>query len=77
MITVTYTAPIYAPEKVTRRYVRRCCVSCGYRWCEIGANLVYDLRQGSCEAEDLPEDVRAQADALQGAFPSYVKWPIA
>jgi hypothetical protein len=35
----------------------------------------FDIRQGFCDAEDLPDDVRAKADALAGMAWRYVDWP--
>lgn len=33
-----------------------------------------DHRQGTVEADELPDDVRRLAQELAGTFPGYVKW---
>lgn len=75
MITVTFTAPQYSPNKVRRRYVRAEVAFDGYRWCEVGDDKRYDIRQGTCDTADLPDDVRRAADALRGQTFAYVDWP--
>jgi hypothetical protein len=70
---VTFTAKGYRPELVTVRYVRA--NGEGYSWCEVGADRRYDLRQGHVEADELPPEVKADADALRGTWPGYALWP--
>ena len=38
-------------------------------------DLRYDIQQGTCDADDLPAEVRGAADALLGHAFSYVDWP--
>lgn len=77
MITVTYTAKRYKPEEIAQRYVRRDPIGDGYTWCEQWAkNKAYDLRQGTCDASDLPDDVRAAADAQRKQYFGSVEWPL-
>lgn len=71
---VTYQSSNYAPEKILRRYVRRS--SDGYQFCEVGQDRRYDLRQGTVEADEIPEAIRIKADALKGQYFGYVDWPI-
>lgn len=75
MIRTQWQARDYAPEKVVRRYVR---MDPGqrFRFCEVGADARYDLRQGAVDETDLPADVAAAARLRAGHFPSYVEWPI-
>lgn len=68
----TYTARSYDPTKPYRRYVRNDHGD-GYRWCETDGR--WDVRQGSVDASELPDDVRAAADARCGWSPPYVEWP--
>ena len=71
MITATYTAKSYSPDAVKSRYVRK--VGDVYCWFEVSADRYY-LRQGKCDAIDLPSAVRSAADANVTAH--YVAWPI-
>jgi hypothetical protein len=75
MIRATYTARDYEPGKVWTRYVR--IDQDGLlQFCEVGQDRRYDLRQGTCDREDVSEDVYRQALARSGFFPSYVTWPM-
>jgi hypothetical protein len=70
---VTYIAKSYKPDLPISRYVRRS--GDGYFWCEMcdGWDVV---RQGTADADDVPDEIRAKADAIAGTFPSYVQWPL-
>jgi hypothetical protein len=49
------------------RYVRKHLSRDWYQWCEQSKeNPAYDVAQGTCDAEDLPEDVRAKCEELRG-----------
>lgn len=75
MIITAYRSPVGGTDRGARM-VRRNAIGSGYRWCEQSSvNPRYDVAQGTCEASDLPDDVRAAADALQGQFFGYVRWP--
>lgn len=79
MIDTTSTADAYEPGLVRSRYVRAPLVGGGrYAWCEVGDDRRYDLRQGRCDAFDLPDDVRQAADVQRasGVWPYYVEWPL-
>ncbi len=71
MLTVTWQSRNYAPEKVIIRYVR----ADGplFRFCEVGEDRRYDLRQGVIDAADLPFEIRDAAAKLRGVF-GYVAW---
>lgn len=74
-IKITYTAKNYSPERMGERYVRAM-FPIGYAWCERDTlDKRYDLRQGTCDAADLPASVRIAADRLLGHAFSYVDWP--
>lgn len=73
---VTFKARIYSPEAVRTRYVRANIKNGDYSWCEVGSDPRWDLRQGLALAEEIPEEIRAAADALRGTWPGYVEWPI-
>jgi hypothetical protein len=79
MITILYSAAIGGRRKPGDRFVRaigNCRGVTGYAWCVRDAlNHRYDVQQGTCDAEDLPEDVRKAADARRMYTPSYVEWP--
>lgn len=58
------------------RYVRRAIGQDFYKWCEqSAADPRYDVAQGTCEAQDLPADVRAACDAYKGMFYA-CEWPM-
>lgn len=59
---ITYQSNKYAPENVLKRYVRRSTAAGGYDFCEVGKDRRHDLRQGTVEADELPEAVRIAAD---------------
>lgn len=62
---------VYA--QADKRYVRKSGES--YRWCErSAADPAYDVAQGACDADDLPEDVRAKCDAHTG-WGYACEWP--
>ena len=72
----TFTAKEWQPGQVRARYVRANVKGGDYSWCEVGDDRRYDLRQGLVTAEELPDDIRAAADALRGTWPGYVDWPL-
>jgi hypothetical protein len=58
-----------SPGKAIARFVRKSHVGPGYEWCEqSAADPRYDIATGTCDAEDLPDEVRAACDAYYGAF---------
>lgn len=58
-----------------KRYVRRDLVTGAYRWCIQDAKKPrFDAAQGTCEASDLPDDIRAACDAYDGSFYA-TEWP--
>lgn len=62
--------------KTLARYVRKAAGQGFYKWCEQSAeNPRYDVAQGTCEPEDLPEDIRKKCDDQHGAFYA-CEWPI-
>lgn len=78
MIKTTYTA---RGDKIEgKRFVRAVFTNDPafqyYAWCICsGGNKRYDLQQGTCDAHDLPADVRGAADRMLGHAFSYVEWP--
>lgn len=75
-IVIKYTAKNYAPERVDMRYVRAT-HSAGYAWVERdGLDIRYDLRQGTCDAADIPVSIRESADRLLGHAFNLVEWPL-
>jgi hypothetical protein len=72
MIKTTYTSP---RSGNTSRYVAKDAVGAGYHWCEQCDKTRFDLAQGTCDADDLPDDVKQAADELKNTWPNYVVWP--
>jgi len=81
MIIVTYKAQNYRNQVEGTRFVRASSgfgrlPGCYYSWCIRDAlDLRYDVQQGRCDAEDLPDAVREAAEALAGQAFGYVEWP--
>lgn len=81
MITVTYKAQNYKNQREGARMVRASSAAIGgkpvsYAWLIRDAlDLRYDIQQGRCDAEDLPDAVREAAEALAGQAFDYVDWP--
>ena len=75
MIRVTYATNTHGHART--RYVRRDARDKNlYRWCETSSvDSRYDVRQGTCEAEDLPAHIRAKCDAYEGAHYAS-EWPM-
>jgi hypothetical protein len=70
-VEVTYIAKSYKPDLPVTRYVRRAGDDV-YFWCEVVNG--WDVRQGTADKDDLPDEVRAKADAIAGRWLSYVEW---
>jgi hypothetical protein len=76
MITTTYRSGNCRPEREGDRFVRTVRPCAQYAWCVRDAiDHRYDVQQGFCDREDLPDNVRRAADARFGFIPSYVEWP--
>lgn len=74
MIEATYTSD-KNPRRHGDRFVRAVVPGKNYAWCVRDAlDHRYDVQQGTCDAEDLPDDVRKAADKRYGFSPSYVEW---
>ena len=64
------------PGTAKARYVRKAIGQDFYKWCEQSADDPrYDIAQGTCEAEDLPTDIRQKCDEYNGAFYA-CEWPL-
>jgi hypothetical protein len=77
MITTVYTSNLIvgAPCRIGDRFVRTVRLGEHYAWCiRDSKDHRYDVQQGFCDREDLPDDVRRAADARYGFIPSYVEW---
>lgn len=73
-MNITYQSPIWKPELVAARYVR-CSASGVFSWAEANAQN-WDIRQGTCTADELPADVRKKALARRGQAFGAVDWPL-
>ena len=59
-----------------KRYVRAA-VDGVYVWCTQSVEKPqYDVAQGICDAEEMPQDVKEKADGMRGCAFSYVEWPL-
>lgn len=75
MIKVTFQSNSYTEQSPVIRHVGPGYNGLNYRWCEQSAtDKRYDLRQGTCDREDLPEAIAAICDAYDGAFYA-CEWP--
>lgn len=62
--------------KVSKRYVKRHPGNDYYVWCEQSADDPrYDIAQGACEPEDLPDDIRKKCDEYDG-YAYACEWPL-
>lgn len=74
MIRITHQVQNYKAQREGTRFVRR--AGDEYAWCIRDAlDLRYDIKQGRCDATDLPADIRKAADEREGFWPPYVEWP--
>lgn len=72
MITTTWKSE--SEGKEGKRYVGKA-ANGGYRWCIQNVHKPqYDIAQGKCEAEDLPEEIRQKCDEYDGGFYA-CEWP--
>lgn len=63
--------------RIKARYVRKAVGQDFYVWCEqLLDDPRYDAAQGTCEAEDLPDSIRAKCDAAEGCHGYACEWPI-
>lgn len=63
MIRDTYRRP----GKAVTRYVRKAIGGSHYQWAEQSpVDPRFDIAQGVCDAEDLPDDIRSKCDELEG-----------
>jgi hypothetical protein len=72
MITTKYRVE----GQVKARYVGKSAVGDHYIWCEQSADdLGVDVAQGTCGAEDLPEDIKVKCETNNGAVYA-CEWPL-
>jgi hypothetical protein len=58
------------------RYVRKVAGRNLYKWCVQSAeDLRFDIAQGTCEAEDLPPEIRQKCNDYRGRFYA-CEWPL-
>ena len=77
MIVTTFESKrLLAKNLQWRRYVRKDATGDGYSWCLTSPRTKFDVAQGRCDADDIPANVRALADARRGLAFSYVDWPM-
>ena len=71
---IRYNFNFAGPRK--GRFLRKSATGDHYEFCEQSAEKPHlDLAQGTCSAEDLPDDVRAKCDAYAGSFYA-CEWPL-
>lgn len=62
---------------VYKRWVRKAIGQEWYEWCEQSADdLVYDIAQGTCNAEDLPIAIRKKCDEAKPNGFYVCEWPV-
>lgn len=77
MIVTIYESKRFRTENLAwRRYVRKDATGEGYSWCLTSPRTSFDVAQGRCDADDIPAEIRALADARRGLAFSYVDWPM-
>lgn len=58
------------------RFVKKAVGQDFYKWCEQSASDPrFDIAQGTCEASDLPTEIRQKCDEYQGSFYA-CEWPM-
>jgi hypothetical protein len=72
---ITYQSKNYTAEAILKRYVRKINAEGGYDFCEVGEDRRFDLRQGTVDADELPDSIRAAADEHYKTSRSYIDWP--
>lgn len=70
---IIYQAKSYSADKVRARYVRFDADGI-FRFCEVGDDRRYDLRQGIVDEKKIPVGVATKARAIAGNCPGYVEW---
>ena len=59
----------------SNRYVRKHRINDYYEWCEQDAvSPQYDIAQGTCEEDDLPDHIKDACDKYKGYFYA-CEWP--
>jgi hypothetical protein len=76
VLRVDYQRAGYAPDQVRKRYVRVDGFNAELRFCEVGECRAYDIRQGVVDPASVPEEIRREALARAGSWPSWVEWPL-
>lgn len=62
--------------KTKARFVKKAIGQNFYKWCEQGLDDPrFDVAQGTCDADDLPPEVKARCDEYKGSFYA-CEWPI-
>lgn len=77
-INVKYEANHYneIPRAHLKRYVRSGYKPNEFIFCEVDErDIHFDVRQGTCDENDLPAAVVEEALARRGYWPVYVDWP--
>lgn len=64
------------PGAVRARYIRKKIGQGWYEWCEQSADDPrYDVAQGTCDAEDVPTEIRQQCDSTPPNGAYACAWP--
>ena len=67
-----YKSKTYQPDLVVDSFVRYSPLDNTYYFCERGNNKAYDVRQGVIGCKHIPKEVKQEAKARAGVWPSYV-----
>jgi hypothetical protein len=73
---ITYQSKKYTPEAVLARYVQYHFWNGEFGFCEVGGDRRYDLRQGTVERGELPDDIANAAIEHAKVSQLYVRWPL-
>ena len=75
LTTYETSKPLNPKHGEIKRYVRCNAMNDGYSWCEKQVGSGYDLSQGTCDASDIPEKIREEADKMRGFVYGWIVWP--
>lgn len=67
-----YISKTYQASLVTDAFVRYSPLDNTYYFCERGSDRIHDIRQGIIGCRHIPKEVKQEAKARAGVYPSYV-----
>lgn len=76
MIETTYENELHDPDNPTVRYVRYNPNDGKFHWGVTCIRSMSNVKQGTCDAEDLPANIAKTARLRSVIFPACVDWPV-